>query len=207
MVLGCEKWSGRSDRWIADQVGVNDHTVAKIRCVISAPDQARTGKDGKTYQVGVSHHTVEKLRTSGGQNAHVERTGKDGKTYPVADKQHHASAKELAQHQPAVTDYANAADSVIDKKDSLSPMDSRPNGVFFRSQRCHRPNRPPPPKEVPALGQVQDSCTGASRKSAGCLGAQGGDRSNPHNAGWVGVSTARRVLKLKHPLVALMPIY
>jgi len=57
---------------------VNDHTVAKIRCVISAPDQARTGKDGKTYQVGVSHHTVEKLRTSTGQNAQLARIGEDG---------------------------------------------------------------------------------------------------------------------------------
>ena len=89
MVLGCEKWAGRSDRWIADQCGV-------------------------------SHHTVEKLRTSGGQNAHVERTGKDGKSYPVADKQHRAPEKEMAQHQPAVTDYANADDSVIDKKDEAN---------------------------------------------------------------------------------------
>ena len=104
MVLGCDKWAGRSDRWIADQVGVNDHTVAKIRCVISAPDQSRTGKDGKTY--------------------------------PVADRQHHAPAKEMAQRQPAVTDYNNASDSVIDKKDEANATGYTPKMEKVWDTRC-----------------------------------------------------------------------
>ena len=52
MVLGCEKWAGRSDRWIADQCGVSPSTVEKSRSATAQLGQlARIGADGKTRKV------------------------------------------------------------------------------------------------------------------------------------------------------------
>ena len=82
MVLGCEKWAGRSDRWIADQCGVSPSTVEKSRSA--------------TVQVG-----------------QLARIGADGKTRKVP-------SRETQVNPPAVTDYANASDSVIDKKDEAN---------------------------------------------------------------------------------------
>ena len=63
-ILGRATWSGESNRWIAEKVGVDHHTVAEVRKELkpvgeipNSPDETaapeppkRTGRDGKQYK-------------------------------------------------------------------------------------------------------------------------------------------------------------
>ena len=52
LLLGCKRWSARSDAWIAKKAGVSDKTVAAARRNLGVSEvELRQGKDGKTRKL------------------------------------------------------------------------------------------------------------------------------------------------------------
>ena len=86
MLLACEKWAGKSDRWIAEQTGVSHTTVQNMR-----------GSTGKDCQL-------------------EKRTGQDGKTRKLPDAQERRPAKEAAPSPSLPSDANQADDAVADVK-------------------------------------------------------------------------------------------
>lgn len=84
MLLACERWAGKSDRWIAEQTGVSPTTVASTRSSTVQFGQlnGRTGQDGKTRKM-----PDQQKRTAAKECAHGSTaTERDDKKLDNFDK-------------------------------------------------------------------------------------------------------------------------
>lgn len=108
MLLACEKWAAKSDRWIAEQAGVGYSLVASSRKQLpDSGSSSRTGQDGKTRKLPCAQEL---------------RPAKDGKPGP----------------EKVMPDPDRAADSIQDAKDGLEADGATPlaRDILTRLSKC-----------------------------------------------------------------------
>lgn len=98
MLLACEKWAGKSDRWIAEQTGVAHPFVGKVRSTGNGFQFAeRTGQDGKTRKV-----PDQQKRTAARECAHGSTaTERDDKKLDDFDKPEECVSEQISDVEKA----------------------------------------------------------------------------------------------------------
>lgn len=124
-LLQDQEWGGRSTSWIAEQAGVSEKLVGKIRPEIQV--RKDEPENGKSQTIDTSADTEIESRHYDDSESQIEpereppkRTGRDGKKYPAKRKPAKGAKKKPPKEQPEAGGYEpHEAAKPLTKMDAL----------------------------------------------------------------------------------------